>query len=142
MHDSDCDMRAPNDALGEWTGGRELQVTLGYGALAIPDETSSTTCSNESSIVLRDGGVRTEASAVLSSTGCTPMLFPNNPPVATAVLVGPQVGQMYKYVKPVYMFCLEEAPGSTFPRIALLVEGCTAFLSLSSHKHLCSALFP
>lgn len=111
-------MRAPNDAPGEWTGGRELQVTLGYGAFAIPDETSSTACSNESSIVLRGGGVRTEASAVLSSTGCTPILFPNNPPAATAVLVGPQVGQMCKYVNAVYQVHVLPR-GSTVKRLPL-----------------------
>lgn len=73
--------------LGEWIGHRELDVSLGYGALAVP----ATTCGKHSSITLLAGGVRTEALAVLSSSGCTPILSPDNPAAVSVVLVAPEV---------------------------------------------------
>lgn len=87
----------PNFA-GEWTGGRELKIHLGYEAYVVPD--ASGTASNStapcqelfSCITLLDGGVRTEAFAVLSSSGSAPVRAPERPPAVTATLVAPQVG--------------------------------------------------
>ena len=76
---------------GEWTGDRELDVSLGYGTLAVPATSSVTGCGNYSSVALLDGGVRTEAFAVLSSSGCTPILSPDNPAAVSVVLVAPEV---------------------------------------------------
>ncbi|CAM9119700.1 unnamed protein product, partial [Laminaria digitata] len=75
-------------ATCEWIGDRELDVSLGYGTLAVPATTSD--CGNYSSITLMAGGVRTEALAVLSSSGCTPILPPDNPTAVSVVLVAPE----------------------------------------------------
>lgn len=77
---------------GEWTGARELTITLGYEAYIVPEPISNASCTSEfSCITLMDGGVRTEAFAVLSSSGSTPVLAPANPVLVSAVLVAPQV---------------------------------------------------
>eukprot|EP00903_Cladosiphon_okamuranus_P005952 g5878.t1 len=78
----------------EWTDARELTIRLGYDAYVMPEplsNASSSCVSPFSCITLMDGGVRTEASAVLSSSGSTPILAPANPPLVSAVLVAPQV---------------------------------------------------
>lgn len=83
--------------VGEWTGQRELIVAVGAGAPVMPDNrshstpTNSSCTSHESCISLKDGGVRTTAYAVLSSSGSTPILAPDNPPTVSAVLGAPQV---------------------------------------------------
>ncbi|CBJ26948.1 conserved unknown protein [Ectocarpus siliculosus] len=52
---------------------------------------STSSCTtDESCIVLKDGGVRAEAFAVLSSKGSVPVLPPDNPSTVSAVLVAPQ----------------------------------------------------
>lgn len=79
------------NAPGKWTGDYELDIALGRAASAVPDMSPSTACSSNSSITLLDGGVRTEAFALLSSEGCTPILIPDNPAQARAVLAAPQV---------------------------------------------------
>ena len=77
---------------GEWTGARELTVRLGYEAYVVPGPTYNASCTSPSScITLKDGGVRTEAFALLSSSGSTSVLAPSNPPLVSAVLVAPQV---------------------------------------------------
>lgn len=81
---------------GKWTNERELTIRLGYGAYVTAETlpTSSTSaCSGPTScITLLDGGVRTEAFAVLSSVGSTAVMLPEIVPAVTAVLVAPQVG--------------------------------------------------
>ncbi|CAM9178731.1 unnamed protein product [Ectocarpus fasciculatus] len=78
-------------AACEWTGERELTIGLGYDAIVEPDTGSGVSClSQVSCISLLDGGVRTEALAVLSSEGSTPVLAPENPPRVSTVLVAPQ----------------------------------------------------
>eukprot|EP00903_Cladosiphon_okamuranus_P018201 g16743.t2 len=84
-------------ALCEWTGGRELKIHLGYEAYIIPDTSytdanSTVPCQDLlSCITLLEGGVRTEAFAVLSSAGSIAVMPPENPPAVTAILVAPQV---------------------------------------------------
>lgn len=87
-----------DNATGEWTGDYELDISLGWAAFAVPDVSLTSTCSRNSSITLLDGGVRTEAFAVLSSEGCAPILIPDNPAQARAVLVAPQV-RIYRLVQ-------------------------------------------
>ncbi|CAM9342946.1 unnamed protein product, partial [Ectocarpus sp. 12 AP-2014] len=78
-------------AACEWTGGRELTIALGYDAIVKPDTGSGVSCLSQASCIsLLDGGVRTEALAVLSSEGSTPVLAPEHPPTVSAVLVAPQ----------------------------------------------------
>ncbi|CBJ29756.1 conserved unknown protein [Ectocarpus siliculosus] len=78
-------------AACEWTGERELTIALGYDAIVKPDTGSGVSCLSQASCIsLLDGGVRTEALAVLSSEGSTPVLAPENPPAVSAVLVAPQ----------------------------------------------------
>ena len=88
---------------GEWVGNRELNIDIGLGAVAVPamNTSSDAGCENRSSITLVDGGVRTEASAVLSSSGCTAILPPDNPATTSAVLVAPQV--RYSFLKLEYV---------------------------------------
>ncbi|CAM9236501.1 unnamed protein product [Ectocarpus fasciculatus] len=82
----------------EWTGQRELTVFLGWDASVVAESTAATTTmvstssctTDESCIVLKDGGVRAEAFAVLSSEGSVPVLAPDNPSTVSAVLVAPQ----------------------------------------------------
>lgn len=78
-------------STGQWKDDRELDVNLGLGATVVPETASTTACRNSSSIALLDGGIRTEAFAVMSSSGCVPILAPYNPPDVSAVLVAPQV---------------------------------------------------
>ncbi|CAM9220320.1 unnamed protein product [Ectocarpus sp. 12 AP-2014] len=79
-------------AACEWTGGRELTIALGYDAIVEADTGSGVSCLSQASCIsLLDGGVRTEALAVLSSEGSTPVLAPENPPAVSAVLVAPQI---------------------------------------------------
>ncbi|CAB1100233.1 unnamed protein product [Ectocarpus sp. CCAP 1310/34] len=92
---------APNITLA---GGRhrnsqrELTVLLGSDASVVAESSAATTtmvstssCTTEEScIVLKDGGVRAEAFAILSSEGSVPVLPPDNPTKALAVLVAPQ----------------------------------------------------
>lgn len=55
-------------------------------------DSGATACTvDESCITLLDGGVRTEALAVLFSSGSTPALGPDQPPEVSASLVAPQV---------------------------------------------------
>ncbi|CAM9247691.1 unnamed protein product, partial [Ectocarpus sp. 12 AP-2014] len=78
-------------AVCEWTGGRDLTIALGYDAIVEPDTGSGVSCLSQASCIsLLDGGVRTEALAVLSSEGSTPVLAPEHPPTVSAVLVAPQ----------------------------------------------------
>ncbi|CAM9281097.1 unnamed protein product, partial [Ectocarpus sp. 8 AP-2014] len=78
-------------AACEWTGERALTIALGYGAIVEADTGSGVSCLRQASCIsLLDGGVRTEALAVLSSEGSTPVLAPENPPAVSAVLVAPQ----------------------------------------------------
>ncbi|CAM9232454.1 unnamed protein product [Ectocarpus sp. 6 AP-2014] len=85
-------------AICEWTSHRELTVILGSDASVVAESSSATTTmvstssctTDESCIVLKDGGVRAEAYAVLSSEGSVPVLPPDNPSKASAVLVAPQ----------------------------------------------------
>ena len=77
--------------LGQWTGDRRLDVSIGYSSVAVPAQSSAADCGNCSSITLLDGGVRTEAFAVLSSSGSTPILSPDNPASVSVVLVAPEV---------------------------------------------------
>ncbi|CAM9462230.1 unnamed protein product [Ectocarpus sp. 4 AP-2014] len=78
-------------ATCEWTGERELTIGLGYDATVEPDTGSGVSCLSQASCIsLLDGGVRTEALAVLSSEGSTPVLAPEHPPTVSAVLVAPQ----------------------------------------------------
>ncbi|CBJ26947.1 conserved unknown protein [Ectocarpus siliculosus] len=52
---------------------------------------STSSCTtDESCIVLKDGGVRAEAFAVLSSEGSVPVFSPDNPTTVSAVLVAPE----------------------------------------------------
>lgn len=77
---------------GEWTGERELSVVPGYDAYVVPDANSSGSCSSPlSCIALLEGGITTEAFAMLSSVGATPVLAPDNPLAVSTVLVAPQV---------------------------------------------------
>lgn len=84
-------------SAGEWTGERELKIDLGYQAYIIPDKSviaanAATPCQELlSCITLLDGGVRTEAFAIVSSSGSTAVMAPENPPPVTAMLVAPQV---------------------------------------------------
>lgn len=57
----------------------------------VPDAYMYSSCKNQSSITLLDGGVRTQALALLSTSGCTPILPPDNPVAASAGLSAPQV---------------------------------------------------
>ncbi|CAM9102892.1 unnamed protein product [Laminaria digitata] len=77
-------------ATCEWVGIRELNIVVGHGAIAVPDTSLMGGCGTQSSITLLDGGVRTEAFAVLSSSGCTEILPPDYPAPTSAVLVAPQ----------------------------------------------------
>eukprot|EP00903_Cladosiphon_okamuranus_P012876 g12026.t1 len=80
-----------NGAECEWTGLRELTVRIGFDPVAVADSSMNKTCSGENScITLLEGGVRTEAFAVLSSSGSTPILGPVQPARISAVLVAPQ----------------------------------------------------
>lgn len=79
------------ELTGEWLDDYQLEVVLGQDAFIVPDTMPSITCRKNSSITLLEGGIRTEALAVLSSTGCTPVLSPDNPVPAAAVLIAPQV---------------------------------------------------
>ena len=74
-------------------GNRELNIGVGIGAVAVPAMNTSLEagCEALSSITLLDGGVRTEAFAILSSSGCTAILPPTYPAATSAVLVAPQV---------------------------------------------------
>lgn len=78
---------------GEWIGERELTIVVGINAAVSAESNgSATTCSTEEScVVLADGAVRTEALAILSSVGSTPVLPPDNPPAVSAVVFAPQV---------------------------------------------------
>lgn len=79
-------------ATCEWTGARELTIRTGYGAYIVPEPTANAACTGlPSCITLVDGGVTTEAFALLSSAGSRPVLAPANPQTVTAVLVAPQV---------------------------------------------------
>lgn len=79
---------------GEWTGERELTIYPGYEAYVVPEPSTNVSCTGPTScITLMEGGVRTEAFAVLSSSGSRPVMAPANPPVVAAVLVAPQVKQ-------------------------------------------------
>lgn len=86
---------SPSDRVeGEWTGERELTLRPGYQAYIVPEPSSNTSCTGPTScITLADGGVRTEAFAVLFSSGSTPVEAPANPPAVSAVLIAPQVKQ-------------------------------------------------
>ncbi|CAM9229815.1 unnamed protein product, partial [Ectocarpus fasciculatus] len=85
-------------ATCEWTGQRELTVFLGPDASVVAESSAATTTmvstssctTDESCIALKDGGVRAEAFAVLSSEGSVPVLAPDNPSTVSAVLVAPQ----------------------------------------------------
>ncbi|CBJ26945.1 conserved unknown protein [Ectocarpus siliculosus] len=85
-------------AICEWTSHRELTVFLGSDASVVAESSDATTTmvstssctTDESCIVLKDGGVRAEAFAVLSSEGSVPVLPPDNPSTVSAVLVAPQ----------------------------------------------------
>ncbi|CAM9381244.1 unnamed protein product, partial [Ectocarpus sp. 8 AP-2014] len=85
-------------ATCEWTGQRELTVLLGSDASVVAESSAATikmvstsSCTtDESCIVLKDGGVRAEALAVLSSEGSVPVFSPDNPSTVSAVLVAPQ----------------------------------------------------
>lgn len=78
---------------GEWTGERDLAIAVGINAVITADNGSATTCSTaESCVSLADGAVRTEAFAVLSSAGSTPVVPPDNPVAVSAVVFSPQVG--------------------------------------------------
>ncbi|CAM9646533.1 unnamed protein product [Scytosiphon promiscuus] len=75
----------------EWTGERELSIVLGYDAYVVPAAGAGGSCvSPLSCITLKEGGITTEAFAILSSAGSTPVLAPENPPAVSAVLVAPQ----------------------------------------------------
>lgn len=76
---------------GEWTGQRELTVWIGFSAVVVPDSVSATCSGDKSCITLLEGGIRTEAFAVLSSSGSTPVLAPHQPQGVSAVLIAPQV---------------------------------------------------
>ncbi|CAM9766978.1 unnamed protein product, partial [Ectocarpus sp. 12 AP-2014] len=85
-------------AICEWTSQRELTVILGSDASVVAESSAATTTmvstssctTDESCIVLKDGGVRAEAFAILSSEGSVPVLPPDNPSKVSAVLVAPQ----------------------------------------------------
>ena len=80
-------------------------ISLGYEAFVVPADigdssntswssfcgTNSSQQQQSSCVALHEGGVRTEAFALLSSTGSTPVLPPANPSAVSAVLVAPQV---------------------------------------------------
>lgn len=69
----------------------------GFDPVVVAGSESTTTCSGEKScITLREGGIRTEASAVLSSSGSTPILAPDQPLGVTAVLIAPQVTRCFE----------------------------------------------
>lgn len=69
-----------------------MTIGLGYDAIVEPDTGSGVSCLSQASCIsLLNGGVRTEALAVLSSEGSTPVLAPENPPRVSTVLVAPQV---------------------------------------------------
>ncbi|CAM9093541.1 unnamed protein product, partial [Hapterophycus canaliculatus] len=78
-------------ATCEWIGERELSVVLGNNAYVVPDEETTETCASPiSCITLLEGGIKTEAFAILSSVGSTQVLPPDNPPGVSAVLIAPQ----------------------------------------------------
>ncbi|CAM9935318.1 unnamed protein product [Scytosiphon promiscuus] len=75
----------------EWTERRELSIVPGHDAYVVPDKGHGGACaSSVSCITLLDGGITTEAFAILSSVGSTPVLVPDSPPAVSAVLVAPQ----------------------------------------------------
>lgn len=76
---------------GEWTSQRELTVWVGIDPAVVADSESMTCSGEKSCITLLEGGIRTEAFAVLSSSGWTPILAPDQAPGVSAVLVAPQV---------------------------------------------------
>lgn len=94
-----------NHCAGEWVGNRRLKIRLGLGAVAVPVSSMTTGCGNRSSITLLDGGVRTEAFALLSSSGCTAISPPDNPAPTSAVLVAPQVSFTSSSLKLHYVAC-------------------------------------
>lgn len=96
-----------NDNLspGEWVGNRKLNIGVGLGAVVVPASSLTTGCGNQSSITLLDGGVRTEAFAVLSSSGCTALLPPDDPTATSAVLVAPQVSCTFSLLEFQYVPC-------------------------------------
>ena len=59
-------------------------------SVAVGDDTACTT-TESSCMTLLDGGIRTEAFAVLSSSGSAPVLGPDQPLEVSAALVAPQV---------------------------------------------------
>lgn len=69
-------------------------MRIGSEPVVVADSVSTTCSGEESCIILREGGVRTEAFAVLSSTGSTPILAPDEPQAVSAVLVAPQVPRL------------------------------------------------
>ncbi len=88
---------------GEWTGPRELEISLGFDAFVVSAELGADTSNSSASlcdttsnqqsycVTLLDGGVRTEAFALVSSSGSTPVLPATNPLAVSAVLIAPQV---------------------------------------------------
>ncbi|CAM9256680.1 unnamed protein product, partial [Discosporangium mesarthrocarpum] len=74
-----------------WADDRTLEVTLGYGTFIEPDPSLDPNCPVNKSVALKPWGVRTEAGAVLFSTGCKTVLSPVNPVSPFAVISSPQV---------------------------------------------------
>lgn len=107
---------------GEWTGQREITVTVGlYPDVAAAAENGTACTTSESScIALLDGGVRTEALAVLSASGSTPVLGPDRPPEVSATLVAPQV-MLNRFLSEVAPAC--GPPSTNFERQSE-EEGC------------------
>lgn len=80
---------------GEWTDPREMTVTVGLSPDVSAAHSGTACTTDESCITLLDGGVRNEAFAVLSSSGSTPVLGPDQPPEVSAALTAPQVTPNY-----------------------------------------------
>ncbi|CAM9232606.1 unnamed protein product [Ectocarpus sp. 6 AP-2014] len=87
-HRSSQRQRLLATALQSWFPSL-LRVAESSAVTTTMVSTSSCT-TDESCIVLKDGGVRAEAFAVLSSEGSVPVLPPDNPTTVSAVLVAPQ----------------------------------------------------
>ncbi len=87
-----CVLRRVTHCSGQWTGQRELTVFVGHDPDVVAATSSNSSCTDEEwCITLADGGVRSEAFAVLFSEGSTPLSAPDEPPAVSAALFAPQV---------------------------------------------------
>ncbi len=91
-----CVLRRLTHCPGQWTGQRELTVTVGLDPAVAVAANGTSPCTNgaESCITLAEGGVRSEAFAVLFSVGSTALSAPDEPPAVSAALFAPQVMMM------------------------------------------------